>query len=129
MRIDHVALYARDLEGLRSFYERYFEAESGPKYVNAGKQFASYFLRFPGGARLELMHKTSVAAGAVERGAERLGWIHIAFAAGSGEAVDTLTRTLGEAGYEVVDGPRWTGDGYYESVVLDPEGNRIEITI
>jgi lactoylglutathione lyase len=43
--------------------------------------------------------------------------------------VDTLTERLRADGYRVVGEPRTTGDGYYESVVLDLDGNRIEITV
>ena len=56
-------------------------------------------------------------------------YIHIAILTGSEKQVDQLTAQLREDGYKIMDGPRHTGDGYYESVVLDPDGNRIEITI
>ena len=127
MRIEHAALWVSDLERVRAFYEAYFGATAGPKYTNAAKGFESYFLTFPsGGARLELMRKADVPAS--PPGAEHAGWAHLAFSVGSEELVDALTQRLQAAGLQVVDGPRRTGDGYYESVVLDPEGNRVEIT-
>jgi lactoylglutathione lyase len=130
MHIEHVAIWTADLERLRAFYERHFGATAGPKYVNAGKGFASYFLRFESGARLELMTKAEVvprepaAAAAVPS-----GYAHLAIAVGARVRVDELTTRLRGAGYTVIDGPRTTGDGYYEGVVLDPDGNRIEITV
>ena len=127
MRIEHAALWASDLEQLRAFYETYFGAAAGPKYTNAAKGFESYFLTFPsGGARLELMRKSGQPAR--PPGAEHAGWAHLAFAVGSEELVDALTERLRAGGYEVIDGPRRTGDGYYECVVRDPEGNRVEVT-
>ncbi|MDZ7619884.1 MAG: VOC family protein [Patescibacteria group bacterium] len=128
MHIEHVAVYVTDLERLRAFYERYFGVEASAKYVNEAKQFASYFLRFPNGARLEIMSKASVVATPFAPGAERPGWIHVAISVGSEQQVDALTATLAKDGYTVLDGPRWTGDGCYESAVLDPEGNRLELT-
>jgi lactoylglutathione lyase len=127
MRIEHVALWTRDLEGLRAFYERYFGATAGARYYNPKKQFQSYFLSFEGGARIELMHSPQIEEPG--KAGARLGYAHLAIALGSQEAVDALTARLRADGYPVLDGPRRTGDGYYESVVLDPEGNRIELTV
>ena len=107
MRIEHVAIWTRDLERLRAFYE-------------------NYFLTFEGGARLELMQSPAVSEGNMKEVTG--GFAHVAVAIGSEQAVDALTAKLREAGYPVLDGPRRTGDGYYESVILDPDGNRIEIT-
>ncbi|MFK7844066.1 MAG: VOC family protein [Rhodothermales bacterium] len=129
MRIEHIAIWARHLEPLKEFYEQYFDAIAGGKYVNPTKKFESYFLSFSSGARLELMHKPSIPETKDDIEAQFMGLIHFAFSTGSAENVDALTSRLKEAGYRVLDGPRTTGDGYYESVVLDPEGNRIEITI
>ena len=126
MRIEHVAIWTRDLQRLREFYEKYFGAIAGSRYENPRKQFQSYFLTFDGGARLELMQSPAVAEGNT-KGIQG-GFAHVAVAIGSEPAVDALTAKLRDAGYPVLDGPRRTGDGYYEAVVLDPDGNRIEIT-
>jgi lactoylglutathione lyase len=127
MKIEHTALWVSDLERTRAFYETFFGAVAGLKYTNAAKGFESYFLAFPsGGARLELMRRAGLPARPA--GPEHTGWAHLAVSVGSAEAVDLLTERLRSGGYEVIDGPRRTGDGYYESVVLDPEGNRVEIT-
>ena len=126
MRIEHIALYVNDLEAAREFYCRYFDGQSGERYHNPKTRFQSYFLRFAGGARLELMTAPEMEdAPKAERGT---GYSHLAFSVGSRQAVDALTERLKEDGHPVVSGPRVTGDGYYESCVLDPEGNRIEIT-
>lgn len=130
MRIEHVAIWTRNLELLKSFYEAYFQARAGDKYVNRVKQFESYFLTFPsGGARLELMKMPVIPESRNDPQTQFTGYIHLAFSQGSREGVDALTARLQEDGFRVVDGPRHTGDGYYESCVLDPDGNRVEITI
>ena len=126
--IEHAALWTPDLERARTFYESFFDATAGDKYVNPEKQFSSYFLAFDSGARLELMH-TPVMASALEDATATAGYAHLAFSVGSEHAVDALTDRLRDNGYEVIGEPRWTGDGYYESVVSDPDGNRVEITI
>jgi lactoylglutathione lyase len=129
MHIEHAAIWTENLEALKVFYETYFEARAGKKYTNPAKQFESYFLTFGSGARLELMQRPGLAARPGSAEAQPLGLIHLAFSTGSQEKVDALTTRLRQAGYAVLDGPRRTGDGYYESVVLDPDGNRVEITI
>lgn len=125
VRIEHVALWSRDIGQLRDFYVRWFGAESNEGYENPEKQFRSYFLRFTSGARIEVMQTPAVGDAPAHPAA---GYAHIALALGSDAAVDSLTARLREAGVPVVDGPRRTGDGYYESVVLDPDGNRVELT-
>ena len=117
MRISHIAMYVRDLEVVKEFYIRFFGAKAGELYHNPKTGLKSYFLSFDEGTRLELM-KVLV----------RMGYIHIAISVGSREKVDAITEKLYEAGYEVLSGPRITGDGYYESTVLGPEDNQIEIT-
>ena len=130
MYIAHLAIWAKDLETLKTFYERYFGAQATAKYVNAQKQFQSYFLVFTSGARLELMYRADIIPSMTpESGQDRLGYAHLAISVGSVSGVDALTMRLINDGYQCLDGPRWTGDGYYESVILDPEGNRIEITV
>jgi len=126
MKIEHVAVWTADLEHSRAFYETYFGAVSNQKYTNLTKRFESYFLTFASGARLELMHMPELAPATP---AQSIGWAHLAFSVGSQAAVDTLTERLRAEGYTVQGEPRTTGDGYYESVVLDPDGNLIEITV
>ncbi|OJJ22791.1 glyoxalase [marine bacterium AO1-C] len=129
MKIEHIALWVKDLEKMRTFYEQYFGATSNEKYVNTAKQFASYFLSFESGARLEIMHMTSVVPNQNSVEPQAMGLIHFAIATGSKAKVDQLTEELRADGYQVIGEPRTTGDGYYESVVLDPENNRVEITV
>ena len=129
MRIEHIAIWTHDLERLRHFYETYFGATANAKYVNPRKQFESYFLTFADGARLELMQRPDVPSSKNEVEQQFTGYIHLAYSTGSREAVDALTERLRADGYRILDGPRTTGDGYYESTTLDPDGNRIEITV
>lgn len=125
MKIEHMALWCRDIERTRAFYETWFGAQANTRYENARKGFSSYFMRFGEGARIELMQRTDVVAMPEPT---PLGYAHFALSLGSETAVDTLTARMREAGVVIADGPRRTGDGYYESVVLDPDGNRIELT-
>ncbi len=124
--IDHIAIWTDKLEEMREFYCRCFKGRSNEKYINPLKGFESYFITFDGGARLELMRRSDIPKGQKEV-EEIIGITHFAFKLNSKEEVDTLTETLRRAGYFVAGEPRTTGDGYYESVVLDPEGNRVEL--
>ncbi|RPI28573.1 MAG: hypothetical protein EHM70_16590 [Chloroflexota bacterium] len=125
--IEHVAIWTKDLERLRAFYETYFHARAGEKYTNPLKQYESYFLTFAGGWLLELMSSPAIPASLDSPMAQFTGYIHIALALESEALVDVLTLRLRQDGYIVVSDPRLTGDGYYESVILDPDGNRVEI--
>ncbi|MBN1977348.1 MAG: VOC family protein [Anaerolineae bacterium] len=127
MHIEHIAIWTRDLERLKAFYETYFGGEANDKYANAAKQFESYFLAFASGARLELMQMPAIPESRDE--SQSTGYAHLAFSVGSEAQVDALTARLQGAGYQVASAPRRTGDGYYESCVLDPDGNRVEITV
>ncbi len=129
MFLEHAAIWTEDLERLKTFYETYFEARAGRKYTNPAKGFESYFLTFDSGARLELMRMAGIPSSQNDPERQFTGLVHLAFGVGSEEAVDWLTRRLVDDGYRVLDGPRRTGDGYYESAVLDPDGNRLEITV
>jgi lactoylglutathione lyase len=128
VKLEHVAIWVVDLEGMRAFYEKYFDARSNQKYENARKRFTSYFLTFPGGGRLELMHRPDIPRiPNAPTSPEFIGYAHLAVELGSRAAVDALTKRLQDAGCALLNGPRQTGDGYYESMVADPEGNRIVI--
>jgi lactoylglutathione lyase len=129
MRIEHIAIWTHDLERLRQFYETYLAGRANAKYVNPRKQFESYFLTFAAGARLEIMQMPAVPPSTNDVERQFTGYIHVAFSVGSRDAVDALTDRLRQDGYRILDGPRTTGDGYYESTTLDPDGNRIEITV
>ncbi|MBE6933075.1 MAG: glyoxalase [Ruminococcaceae bacterium] len=126
MRIEHIAMYVKDLERAKGFFVTYFGAAAGPLYHNTKTDFRSYFLSFSDGARLEIMHRPAMAEAKAQ---VRTGFIHIAFSLGSKDAVDALTRRMKDDGYPVISGPRTTGDGYYESCILDLEGNQIELTV
>jgi lactoylglutathione lyase len=128
LRIEHVAFWTEDLERLADFYRKYFGAKPGPKYVNSAKGFESRFLSFDSGARIEVMKSSALQPLKIQRGAQRMGLAHLAVSVGSRHRVEELTSRLGSDGFEIVDGPRQTGDGYFESVILDPDGNRIEIS-
>lgn len=129
MKIEHIALWADDIEALKSFYVKYFDAKAGRRYSNPAKAFSSYFLGFDSHTRLEIMQSPSVTGRKNSPYGQTPGYAHIAFSVGSEDKVNALTRWLAQDGFEILDGPRRTGDGYYESVVLDPENNRIEITV
>jgi lactoylglutathione lyase len=129
MKIEHLAVWVKDLEAMKNFYCYYFQATANDKYINSSKQFQSYFLSFPEGPRLELMQMPSVPETKDNVYDQFTGLIHFAIALGSKEKVDAMTAQFLRDEFEVLDGPRYTGDGYYESVILDPEKNRIELTI
>ena len=129
INIEHIALWVRDLDEFCAFYERNFGASVGPLYENRTKGFRSRFLSFSSGARIEAMSTTTLSPVQLPDGAQRMGLTHLAISLGTEAAVDKLTAELKARGVTVLDGPRRTGDGYYESVILDPEGNRIELTV
>ena len=127
MRIEHIALYAKDLEATKDFFVKYFEAQASQLYHNPKSGFSSYFLSFESGARLELMNRPVMED--APKTVFRTGFSHIAFNLGSAERVDTITARLHEDGFRVINLPRNTGDGYYESCVIDLEGNLIELMV
>ncbi len=126
MKIEHVAMYVNNLETARDFFVKYLGGKSNDGYHNVNTDFRSFFISFDDGARLELMNKPGLVD--AEKQLTRTGYIHIAFSVGSKEKVDELTDRLKNDGFEVVSGPRTTGDGYYESCIVAIEGNQIEIT-
>lgn len=127
MKIEHIAMYVKDLEAAKKFFMKYLEGKANDGYHNKTTDFRSYFLTFDDGARLELMNKPGMKDD--EKDLARTGWIHLAFSVGSKEKVDRLTARLNADGYEVVSGPRTTGDGYYENCIIAIEGNQIELTV
>lgn len=158
MKIEHVAIWAKDIDKVCDFYRKYFGGKIQPLYHNPAKQFTSRFVTFESGARLEVMHRPDIDANVgteamfhVKRPqgecsahtcmgiaepqdvghevSQHLGLTHLSFSVGSKEGVDRLTRQMSDDGIQVIGEPRTTGDGYYESVVLDPEGNRVEVTV
>ncbi|WP_299552790.1 VOC family protein [Seonamhaeicola sp.] len=126
MKIEHIAIWTKDIEAMKAFYLKYFELSSNEKYYNPIKQFSSYFLSFKTGARIELMHKPDMSEFMKNT---NFGLTHFAISVGSKEKVNTLTELIRENGHKVVGEPRTTGDGYYESVIEDIEGNLIELTV
>lgn len=129
MRIEHLALWTTDIDRSAAFYATYFGGTSGPRYQNEAKGFESVFLSFADGARLEIMRTTTLAPLIAHAGAQRMGLTHFAISLGSESAVNAMTERLRTDGFPILDGPRRTGDGYYESVTLDPDGNRVELTV
>ena len=127
MRIEHIAMYVNDLDAAREFFITFLGGASNDGYHNINTGFRSYFITFDDGARLELMNKPLLIDN--DKDLNRTGYAHIAFSVGSKEAVDELTAKIKDAGYEVISGPRTTGDGYYESCIVAIEKNQIEITI
>lgn len=127
MKIEHVALYVNNMEAAKDFFVRYFKAKANDGYHNQMTGFRSYFLSFEDGARLELMNRQDMAD--MDKPFYRTGFAHLAFSVGSRERVDALTEKLREDGFTLISGPRVTGDGYYESCIIDLEGNQIEITV
>ncbi|MDE5582123.1 MAG: VOC family protein [Ruminococcus sp.] len=126
MIIEHIAMYVVDLERTKDFFVKYFNAVPDNMYHNKKTDFRSYFLSFDEGTRLEIMNKPQVNN---IKDTKRTGYAHIAFSLGSAENVDRLTAELKADGYNVVSEPRTTGDGYYESCIVDFEGNQIELNI
>ncbi|APX72760.1 VOC family protein [Companilactobacillus allii] len=127
MQIEHVGLFVKDLEKTVKFYEKYFDAKSSNKYHNPVSTFSSVFLTFPDGPRLEVGTREDLNTEILD--GFPLGYMHIAVSLGSREAVDALSKRIESDGFKHLSGPRVTGDGYYESVVCDPEGNQIELTV
>jgi lactoylglutathione lyase len=126
MNIEHVAMWVEDLESMRLFYTEGLGGTSGALYENSATGFRSYFVSFGQGARLELMHRPGLSS---PPAGDALGIVHFALALGSRGAVDAAVRTLRERGVTIESEPRVTGDGYFEAVILDPERNRVELTV
>ncbi len=127
MKIEHLAIWVEDLEKMKKFYTKYFNMKCGDKYINEKKSFSSYFLSFDSGARIEIMYRPDISKIMGNKGIIN-GLTHFAISVGNKEKVNQLTELFRSDGFEITGEPRTIGDGYYESVILDPEGNSIEIT-
>ena len=127
MKIEHLAIWVEDLEEMKIFYTKYFDMKCGAKYINEHRKFSSYFLSFDSGTRIEIMHQPGISEQIGNKGIIN-GLTHFAISVGNKEKVNQLTELFRSDGFEITGEPRTTGDGYYESVILDPEGNSIEIT-
>jgi lactoylglutathione lyase len=128
MKIEHLGLWVQDLELMRSFYLKYFNTSSGEKYVNPKTKFEAYFILFGDDkTRLELMKRPDIISDNSKRGFN-MGIAHFAISVGGKHKVNELTECLRNDHFNIFSEPRTTGDGYYESVVLDPEGNYLEIS-
>ena len=127
MKIDHIAFWVKDLEGMKNFYKQYFNMNCDEKYENKSKSFSSYFLSFGSGARIEIMHRPDISDQFGKKGVSN-GLTHLAISVGNRAKVDELTDQMRKDGFEILGEPRLTGDGCYESIISDPEGNHIEIT-
>jgi lactoylglutathione lyase len=130
MTLEHVAIWTEDIERLKNYYVRYFGGKAGAKYFNEKKGFESYFLTFSTGARLELMRMPDIPANQNDTVVKQhRGIIHLAFGVSTPEEVDAKAMQLRNAGFPILSGPRKTGDGYYEFETLDPDNNRLEVTV
>ena len=125
MNIEHVAIYVNNLEVEKAFFVKYFGAKASEKYTNFRNDFSSYFLVFDNGSRFEIMHRIGMFD--PKKAKYRSGYHHIAINVGDKKAVDALTAAMEDDGVVIVAEPRKTGDGYYASIVTDPEGNEIEL--
>lgn len=124
MKIEHIAIWVNNIDEMIDFYTHFFNGIAGNRYHNVLKGFESCFVSFEKGPRIELMKQKDVVS---DQMPVHTGYAHISFQLGSRSEVDTFIRNLLKNNVPVVDGPRVTGDGYYEAVILDPEKNRIEI--
>lgn len=127
MIIHHVAIWVNDLEKVKNYYIKYFGAQSNEKYMNPTTGMSSYFLSFGSGCQIEIMHRANIPDNLNDTVKQHKGYIHICLFVDSVEEVESKAQELKTGGYEILRGPRRTGDGYYEFETLDPEGNRLEV--
>lgn len=131
MKLEHIALWTENLEKMKDFYAGYLNGVPGEKYVSEHEfstLFQSYFLTFDSGSRLEIMQMDTIPDINTQR-QQCIGLTHLAFSMSKAEEVQQLTERIKDDGYTVVLEPHYTGDGYYESCVLDPDGNRVELVV
>jgi len=127
MQIDHIAIWTYNLEALRNFYMHYFDASSSEIYYNHSKEYRSYFLNFDGDCRLELMEMPNILKSKNDPAKNYTGLAHLAIKVGSRTEVNRVTEILRQDGFKILGEPRTTGDGLYESVILDPDRNKVEL--
>lgn len=130
--LEHVAIWVKDLEEMKDFYCSFFNGEANEKYESTSEfhaNFESYFVSFGDGSRLELMYMPTIPEGINVNGNESIGLTHIAFSMKNKEEVDAMAKKAHDMNYQIILEPHQTGDGYYEACILDPEGNRVEITV
>ena len=128
MKLEHIAIWTDNIELLRNYYVSFFEGQSNEMYINPKTQFQSYFISFESGARLEIMSMPNIPDNADDTiNAQHKVIIHIAFSVATRQEVDAKAALLQANGFELLNGPRVTGDGYYEFVILDPDKNRLEV--
>lgn len=126
MKIAHVALWTRDIDAQVTFWQRYFDGVTGEQYVSRNRPgFVSRFVSLAAGPTLEIMSLPDLLS--AEQASERVGWAHIALSVGEESRVDQLAQRAQQEGI-MQAAPRWTGDGFYEAIIRDPDGNAIEIT-
>lgn len=127
MKLHHIAIWVDDIDKMRNFYTTYFDTTCGEKYYNPKRGYTSYFISFDeGSSKIELMHQSDIETCTEKRGFIK-GWAHIAISVKDKKTIDQMTERFRKDGYTIQGEPRTTGDGYYESVILDPEGNLVEI--
>jgi len=126
IKIEHIALWAQNIDRICKFYQKYFGAKIGELYINSKRGFYSRFIEFEKGSRLEVMNQGDLKHSTDN---SHFGYAHISISVGSRESVDNITKQMELDRMIIQSYPRITGDGYYESTVLDPEGNIVEITI
>jgi lactoylglutathione lyase len=126
-QIEHIALATNDVERMCGFYQL-LGATASPPSADPGTGLRSCAVDFCD-VRLELFERPGRREGAVGD-ALAPGLVHLGFAVESADAVDELTRVIAAAGYRVLERPHRAGEvGRYESVVLDPDGNRVKLTV
>lgn len=127
MKIEHLAIWTYNLEGMRSFYMHYFDASSSDIYCNHSREYRSYFLSFDGDCRIELMEMPGIPKSKDNPFKQFTGLIHFSFKLGAKNKVNDLCKTLRKDGYKIIRDPLTTGNGYYSAIFLDPDQNRVEI--
>ncbi|SWT26579.1 Lactoylglutathione lyase [Klebsiella pneumoniae] len=125
MKIAHFALWTQQLDVQARFWVDFFAASINEKYLSqTNPGFASYFVTIDDEVVIELMTKPGLQQASADN--NHIGWAHLALSVGGAEQVDAIAQRAGAAGI-LISPPRTTGDGYYEAVIADPDGNLIEI--